>query len=327
MATQIEVSSSTLRRKTDVDYKLPSSSSSSSSEEEVEASNLNEQTYNRATENNINQLNTIAAELAIATLDHEAQPSNNTQTFDYSLQELFNLAKDNIFPPKVFFIGKIERNYTPVTHFFTCNNKCTEFGETIKLVCKIGGCIYNCKLGDFTNLNKHLKTHPETHKWYRSYIYHSKRRNTNLPEGMITFIKFFITAYQNLNLLQNPYFRLLIQRTIQIPDYFYFRYQMLPQCLGMLHDMIEQLLNQASYVLLVPDIWEHNFLSYVGLVGILTMPTCDTKFVALGIIRVAGQTAEDIKEGTETIIKSYIFENSKITGKIYFKKSFCKLNF
>jgi hypothetical protein len=87
----------------------------------------------------------------------------NDKTKDLCINNL-RLAKDRIFPRKQFTIGSVKKLYTPITHFFECNNNCNDFDELIKFTCKIRVCTYNCKLGDFTNLNKHLKSHPETHK-------------------------------------------------------------------------------------------------------------------------------------------------------------------
>lgn len=67
---------------------------------------------------------------------------------------------------------------------------------------------------------------------------------------------------------------------------------MLPQCLNTLKEIIAENLNKAECVVLIPDIWQHNFTTFLGLCAILTLSTCETQLIVLGR-RIDGESAED----------------------------------
>jgi hypothetical protein len=71
-------------------------------------------------------------------------------------------------------------------------------------------------------------------------------------------------------------------------------------------------------VALVPDIWQHNFNTFLGLCAVLTLSACEAQLVVLGVRRIEGESAEDIKIGTENIVNDYIFDYKKIKGIPYY---------
>lgn len=83
-----------------------------------------------------------------------------------------------------------------------------------------------------------------------------------------------------------------------------------------LHDVMEERLNNASYICLIPDIWEHDLTNYLGLAATLSSESCsqNSQIVVLGIRKIRGSTAEEIKATIEDIINGYIFEYRKIKG-------------
>ena len=241
-----------------------------------------------------------------------------------SVTQMLELAKTGYFPRRLFNIKGVKKLYTAITHFFHCKDNFESLGESTEFKCKINNCIFHCNLGDLTNLNKHLKTHPETAKWYRSYIYATRKRKTFLSFAMLNLIKFFISSYQSLALLDNEHFKNLIRPTINVPSYFIFRNSMLPEVMLNLHDVIEEKLNNAAYICLIPDIWEYDFNNYLGLAATICSHSGETQVVVLGIRKIPGSSAEEIKALVEEIINCYIFEYKKVKGNTYFSDASIK---
>jgi hypothetical protein len=205
-----------------------------------------------------------------------------------------------------------------VTHFYKSTKNFDNEPDKVELVCKIGkGCKFSCKLGEFTNLNKHLLIHPESRAWYHSYRSWNKNFKYGLTNGQLNLVKFFVSSYQILSDLQNQHFRQLIDSSIKIPSYVYFRNSFLPEVCEMLSKELETKLKEAKYVTIIPDVWEYNFVHRLGLGATLVYDSFQTDLVILGIEVIAGSSAEEVKPVIESIINRYSFDKNKITGSFY----------
>ena len=71
------------------------------------------------------------------------------------------------------------------------------------------------------------------------------------------------------------------------------------QCFLNLHDVIEEKLNNATYICFIPDIWEYDVNNYLGLAATICSHSGETQVVVLGIWKIPGSSAEEIKAVVE----------------------------
>ena len=155
--------------------------------------------------------------------DDEENENNypETDSREYTFDEIFEMAKSKKFPPKrIFYFGNKKKAYSPITHFFTTTNKFSNRPANIKLKCNVHGCNYdvNIKLdpkADFSNANKHLFVHQSTKEWYSVY-----NRNSNQSQELVinqnNLVCFFITSKTVLNQMKNPFFTKICDPKIKI---------------------------------------------------------------------------------------------------------------
>jgi hypothetical protein len=142
-------------------------------------------------------------------------PENTTQIdpdtvpdIGYNFKDMMDRAKKNVFPKRTFIINGRKKLVTPVTYFFECETVFEHKPNKVSFVCKTCKSLYNEIFGALTNLNKHVQTHKETRQWYLLYQQHLG--STQITPEQLDFVKFFISSYQNLSILDNEYlFRLL----------------------------------------------------------------------------------------------------------------------
>lgn len=138
------------------------------------------------TENQQNNANTAPQEpsnkpdVVVIEPPNDIDPAVTTK--EKSVSQMFELATAGYFPRREFSVKGHKKLYTPITHFFLCKDVFESIGESAEFKCKIKNCVYHCSLGDLTNLNKHLKSHPETAQGYRSYIFATTKRKTSLSQ-------------------------------------------------------------------------------------------------------------------------------------------------
>ena len=197
---------------------------------------------------------------------------------------------------------------------FTCELVYEEEPQSIIFECKFGGCKLSSALGEFSNLNKHLSIHKETRNWYDSYRSKDEDKIGILKDSELKIIRLFISSHQSLTLLRNEVFVSAFKTVLPVPDYKTFRYTLLPNSIIKLKQYIEIKLKGAAYVTIIPDIWEKDKEHFLGLAAILTYNSFERLFVVLGIQNILGNSSEDIKKTTESIINEYQFEYSKIKG-------------
>ena len=134
----------------------------------------------------------------------------------YSPEEMLSFAKENPprFPTKIFDLAGKKKAYSAVTQMFHCKLEYEQIPDKIKFICKTYGCELNCKLGELTNLNKHLLTHRFSiaENWYKIYRSRVSKTETSMSPAMLNLVKLFISSYQSLTLLQNEFFISLISK-------------------------------------------------------------------------------------------------------------------
>jgi hypothetical protein len=236
----------------------------------------------------------------------------------YSIKQMLKLAKNCEFPKRKFIIKNKPKYYTAVLNFFKCETFFEEKqpkSEKILFTCKHSGCRYYTPLGEFTNLNKHLLTHEETRKWYIMYQEHSSEKM--ITEDMLDFVKFFISSYQSMSVLENDYLYRLLKPSLKIDGYFYFRNSFLPRVVLLLKDEITKLLKKSVAITLIPDIWEHNREHFLGLGASIINLYYEKDLAILGVEPIEGNSAEFIKACIEKIINTYDFPKDKIKCKFF----------
>ena len=137
-------------------------------------------------------------EVNIPQLNHQTSSNLNTSEgrSQYSVSEMFELAKQNMYPKKIIYFGKDyskKKEYTSVLNFFDHPSKFNEKPSNEKkfeFICKIAKCKMTASFGAVTNLNTHLKQHESTKAWYYSYKKNKKSRgNFLISEKQLNFKK------------------------------------------------------------------------------------------------------------------------------------------
>jgi hypothetical protein len=236
---------------------------------------------------------------------------------DFSVNQLIEFSKTNVFPKKEFAISNTIRKFTVVLHFFDSvrifENKPE---EKLEFSCKICSKSYSAKLGETTNLNKHLSKHTELNGWMKSYdSFNNGSKKAKITEQDLKIIEFVISSNTSLSQLKNPTFHNL--SSIKLPCYERFRDTFLPQIMEKMKQAITEKLNKASFVCLIVDLWSsRNGSDFLALVGLLGLKCLDREIIVLDMLRMNdSHTSENIKLTIENIINSYSFDKRKITCK------------
>jgi len=119
-------------------------------------------------------LSIYSSEAVLNNSKKASQNSNqNIELEEYSLDEMNELASNNLFPKKSFMINDNIESYTPIFHFFDSLRVFNSItSNNILFVCKICGAELQASLRYSTNLNKHLNlfSHREKMKdWLDKY--------------------------------------------------------------------------------------------------------------------------------------------------------------
>jgi hypothetical protein len=72
---------------------------------------------------------------------------------------------------------------------------------------------------------------------------------------MLTLVKYIISSNASLNELENDFLKILVFNSLSLPSTRTFRNDVLPQIMDKLKAAIEEKLNEAAYITLVPDGW------------------------------------------------------------------------
>ena len=91
---------------------------------------------------------------------------NNLEEF--SVQDLYDMAKKGEFPKKVFIFGQDKSTYTQRLQFFTSIRIFSDRPKGyLSFVCKICEVVISAKFPEFNNLNNHLKIHDD---WRKNWL-------------------------------------------------------------------------------------------------------------------------------------------------------------
>jgi hypothetical protein len=249
-----------------------------------------------------------------------SQNNENVELEEYSLEEMNELASNNLFPKKSFMINDNIESYTPILHFF---DSLRVFNSTpsnnIRFVCKICGAELHASLGYSTNLNKHLNllSHREKMKdWLDKYESYKKPDSLKpkLDDATIGLVKYIVSSNSAIQQLKNPHFREISR--LPIPDPSVFRNKWLPNVMNKLTDLIETKLRKATSICLTLDLWSSSINSdFLALNATLGSESFEKReIVTIGMVRMNDQhTAENIKLNVEKIVNNFDFDKRKIS--------------
>ena len=219
----------------------------------IGVSNLDKHNNQTSVENSNNNI------LQIENAVEESVISNNES---FSVTQMLNLAENNKFPEKKVTFGSKIKSYTSVLQFFNHNTKFDKKPDDqtkIKFKCKEDGCNLQACFGDFSNLNKHLKIHERTNRWYMLYknrkSFNESDSGSKLSKTKILLIKFFITSNLALKQLENVYLRQCLKDEIKMPCIKTFKFTYLEEVFAKVFNTVEEKCNGASYITLIPDCW------------------------------------------------------------------------
>jgi hypothetical protein len=124
--------------------------------------------------------------------------NEHNDEYEYSVNEMLALAKANEYPKKCIKIGEKKKYYTPVLHFFLNQYHFrTKPKDSIKFKCKICDIELLSKIGDASNLNKHLIHHNQSNEWYQ--LFKKTKKNSSdkiIGDDTFNLVKYFISSNQ-----------------------------------------------------------------------------------------------------------------------------------
>jgi hypothetical protein len=180
----------------------------------------------------------------------------------FSVSRMLSFASNGQFPQKTITFGNKKKLYTPVLHFFKHKSHFDikpEKNIKIKFECKDEKCILHESFGDFGNLNKHLKLHDRTNKWYG--LYQNKKSSddssdtSTISKAKLLLVKFFITSNLAYEQLKNSYLRQCLKDELKMPCVKTFKTTYLDEVFKKMIVKIEEKCKEASYITLIPDNW------------------------------------------------------------------------
>ena len=150
-----------------------------SHEENAAGDETNALNNEAASNNNRNsELNRNRNENQIENINQIESPSRSNSLIgrsQYSISEMFDMAKRNMFPQKFIYYGKDfsqKKAYTSVLNFYDHREKFNEkplSKQKFDFTCIISECKLVASFGAVSNLNTHLLKHDSTKAWYKSY--------------------------------------------------------------------------------------------------------------------------------------------------------------
>lgn len=232
------------------------------------------------------------------------------------LNEILALGKNNIFKCKAFKIGKNIRYYAPVYNFFMSKTKFESDDNTFsKFRCIVCSAICNVKLGESTNLTKHIKKHIECQDWLHNYNLNKGTKRDAIDPDTLSIIKFFISSNTSMIALKNKHLRDYMSRhNIKLPCHNTFVDSYIPNVLSKLYKVIESRLQKASCISLIADIWTNkNMLDFIGVAANLTYRNFQSECLVIGLMEMKERhTHSAIKKAIEQVLSNYDFDKSKI---------------
>jgi hypothetical protein len=222
---------------------------------------------------------------------------------------MIDFARNKKFPKNTLIFGNKTKSYTAVLNFFDfiiCFDE--KPSSSIEFKCKSCELILKSPIGNFSNLNKHLKEHQVTKQWYFEYIKQSSNSTIAvLSDEYFDLIKYFISSNSSFIELKNPSLRRLISAKISIPSIKTFRYTILPKVLEHLYNAINYKLKTAYSITLIVDLWTSKIkIDYLAVAAQIINELHDHETLVIGMEVMDGtHSAENIKMPIERILKRY----------------------
>jgi hypothetical protein len=194
---------------------------------------------------------------------------------------------------------------------------------SIEFTCKGRKCEtkLNCKLGETSNLNKHLKNvckDNSVREWYTQYALYTKNNDPNLiiNDHQLNLIKYFISSNSALQELKNPNLISITIPELKMPSEYVFRNTLLPEVMKNLRKCQENKLNNAETISLMTDLWTNRANSdFIAVAASCSNSCFDREIFIIDMVRMEGRhTAENIKKAIEIMINKFEFDKSKISG-------------
>ncbi|RNA09202.1 zinc finger BED domain-containing 1-like [Brachionus plicatilis] len=292
----------------------------------VTANNLPEVNQGVITRNRqrlLDQASTISS--SQTTNNSNTNPPNvpiqlETNTSQDTIRKLLEDGTKIIFRKKSIKIGNETRYYSAILNFFECpiefNSKPLENIQFKCLTCRNN---YSAKLGESSNLKKHLyNSHENLRNWLDAYVTQSHRNidKFTLCDKTVLLTKYFLSSSSAMVELENPYLRKLL--TFKLPSPFTFKRKIIRKINKNLNKSLEEKLIEANFVCLIIDLWSNlsneQFLA-VGASMIFKNFKKETRVI--GMVKTNGSSnAESIKELVEIVVNKFDFDKKKKLGVV-----------
>lgn len=138
---------------------------------------------------------------------------------------------------------------------------------------------------------------------------------------MLLLIKYLVSSYSSIRQIKNKHFLNILKDEIceKVPSYKRFRYEALPEVFTILRKFIDNILNKATYITLVVDIWTNAVMAdFLGLAAVVTYEIGHKELVIIGLGKMKGfHDAGSIKKTIESLVNVYSFDKKKISCKFF----------
>lgn len=244
---------------------------------------------------------------------------------DYSVEKMIELSKEKVFPKKLIYIGNSIFRKTPILHFFQHPTRFTSIPSDKNLVfcCKLCKSELQAPFGRVCNLNQHLKyKHNDIlYEWFIRYENQMKNGAKELDDKLFELVKWFIVTNESFSQLKIPYFRNILDPSIQIPNYYHLRCFTLPNILNKVYLKIDEKLKFSSTICLVIDLWTNNSnIDFMACAAIITNPNFSKECFVIGMTPMPGShSAENIRKALLNLLKRFSFNKKKIHCNYHFK--------
>jgi hypothetical protein len=239
------------------------------------------------------------------------------------LESILAQAENGIFKNRAFYFDGIRKRYGPIYGLFRVKTKFSARPSgNIEFKCLV--CDSNCfaKLGEPSNLHKHLLKHKKTREWCELYRQREESpKGDVIDEDTMLLIKFFISSNLSATILQNVHLRSLFTRhKIPFHSETTFIDKYLPSVLDKLYKRIQFKLVQAVNVVVIADCWSNKqMLSFMGVAANIVYENFTNECIVIGFELMEGKSDHlGIKKAIESILNKYEFDKSKVTGIFVF---------
>ena len=175
-----------------------------------------------------------------------------------------------------------------------------------------------------SNLKKHLIEHVGQNRtiteWLTLYDNRGKIHEIDMPKGVLSIIKYFVSSNNSLAEIQNVNLIQALNSECKIKNPSDFRDKIF-KTTDLLQNAIENKLCKATSVSLITDIWTNKQnLDYIALGANCVYPNYQKELMIIGMSRMGlSHNAENIKKRIEEMMNYYKeFDKKKIHGMFYY---------